>query len=162
MSGTFSRRVAGDIVFLVRCLSAVEIDKTDRRTRETALNISPLVVSFLIKKRVSPSVYLRVRLLRPKQRSNLPTTTNWAVFDTAPFSKKEERPMPFYLTRFSYTPETWAKLIKNPEDRRIAAQQYIESVGGKLHGFWYAFGKEKGDILPKTRLSETMHPNNRP
>ena len=48
--------------------------------------------------------------------------------------------MPFYLTRFSYTPATWAKLIKNPEDRRIAAKSYIESVGGKLHGFWYAFG----------------------
>ena len=48
--------------------------------------------------------------------------------------------MPFYLTRFSYTPETWAQLVKNPEDRRAAAQQYIESVGGKLHGFWYAFG----------------------
>ena len=49
--------------------------------------------------------------------------------------------MPLYLTRFSYTPETWARLIKNPEDRRTAAQQYIESVGGKLHGFWYAFGE---------------------
>ena len=48
--------------------------------------------------------------------------------------------MPFYLTRFSYTAETWARLIKNPEDRRGAARQYIESVGGKLHGFWYAFG----------------------
>jgi uncharacterized protein with GYD domain len=48
--------------------------------------------------------------------------------------------MPFYLTRFSYTPGTWAKLIKNPEDRRVAAKQYIQSVGGKLHGFWYAFG----------------------
>ena len=48
--------------------------------------------------------------------------------------------MPFYLTRFSYTPETWARLINNPEDRRTAARQYIESVGGKLHGFWYAFG----------------------
>jgi len=33
--------------------------------------------------------------------------------------------MPFYLNRFSYTPETWAKLIKNPEDRRAAAQEYI-------------------------------------
>ena len=49
--------------------------------------------------------------------------------------------MPFYLTRFSYTPDTWARLIKNPEDRRTAAQQYIETVGGKLHGFWYAFGE---------------------
>lgn len=48
--------------------------------------------------------------------------------------------MPFYLTRFSYTPETWARLIAKPEDRRVAARQYIESVGGRLHGFWYAFG----------------------
>lgn len=49
-----------------------------------------------------------------------------------------------YLSRFGYTPETWAKLIKNPEDRRAAAKQYIESVGGKLHGFWYAFGEHDG------------------
>jgi uncharacterized protein with GYD domain len=48
--------------------------------------------------------------------------------------------MALYLTRFSYTPETWARLTKNPEDRRGAAGKYIESVGGKLHGFWYAFG----------------------
>jgi len=48
--------------------------------------------------------------------------------------------MPLYLTKFSYTPETWARLIENPEDRREAAQAYVESVGGKLHGFWYAFG----------------------
>jgi hypothetical protein len=29
--------------------------------------------------------------------------------------------MPLYLTRFSYTPETWARLIADPEDRRKAA-----------------------------------------
>ena len=52
--------------------------------------------------------------------------------------------MPMYLTRFSYTPETWARLIQHPEDRRQAAQTYIESVGGKLHGFWYAFGSHDG------------------
>lgn len=52
--------------------------------------------------------------------------------------------MPLYLTKFSYTPETWARLVKHPEDRRNAAQQYIESVGGKLHGFWYAFGSHDG------------------
>jgi uncharacterized protein with GYD domain len=54
------------------------------------------------------------------------------------------KPMPLYLTRFSYTPATWARLIKNPEDRRVAAKQYIEAVGGKLHGFWYAFGDHDG------------------
>jgi uncharacterized protein with GYD domain len=52
--------------------------------------------------------------------------------------------MPLYLSKFSYTPETWAKLIGNPEDRREAAQTYIEAVGGKLHGFWYAFGSHDG------------------
>ena len=52
--------------------------------------------------------------------------------------------MPLYLSKFSYTPETWARLIANPEDRRVAAQEYIESVGGKLHGFWYAFGEHDG------------------
>jgi uncharacterized protein with GYD domain len=52
--------------------------------------------------------------------------------------------MPLYLTKFSYTPETWARLIAHPEDRRKAAQSYIESVGGKLHGFWYAFGTHDG------------------
>ena len=55
--------------------------------------------------------------------------------------------MPLYLTRFSYTPETWARLIQKPEDRRLAAKQYIESVGGKLHGFWYAFGSHDGYTL---------------
>jgi|SRR6476661_4402381 len=53
-------------------------------------------------------------------------------------------PVALYLTKFSYTPETWARLIANPEDRRKAAQTYIESVGGKLHGFWYAFGEQDG------------------
>ena len=52
--------------------------------------------------------------------------------------------MPLYLSKFSYTPDTWARLIDNPEDRRDAAKTYIESVGGQLHGFWYAFGSHDG------------------
>jgi uncharacterized protein with GYD domain len=55
--------------------------------------------------------------------------------------------MSLYLSRFSYTPETWAKMIGNPEDRRAAASSYVESVGGKLHGFWYAFGEHDGYTL---------------
>jgi uncharacterized protein with GYD domain len=55
--------------------------------------------------------------------------------------------MPLYLTRFSYTPATWAKLVQNPEDRRAAAKEYIESVGGNLQGFWYAFGDHDGYTL---------------
>ena len=53
----------------------------------------------------------------------------------------------FYLTRFSYTPEAWTRMMKNPEDRGQAARKYIESVGGKLDGFWYAFGEYDGYCL---------------
>src|SRR5437588_7588904 len=52
--------------------------------------------------------------------------------------------MPFYLMRFSYTPETWSRLIQNPEDRRDAGRAYIEQVGGTLQGFWYGFGQYDG------------------
>lgn len=52
--------------------------------------------------------------------------------------------MPLYLSKFSYTPETWARMIANPEDRREAARSYVETVGGTLHGFWYAFGSHDG------------------
>src|SRR3712207_1260144 len=61
--------------------------------------------------------------------------------------EREGGTMALYLSRFSYTPETWARLIGNPEDRRDAAKQYVESVGGRLHGFWYAFGRHDGFTL---------------
>ena len=48
--------------------------------------------------------------------------------------------MALYLTRFSYTPESWARLTKNPEDRRRVAREVHRVSRGKLHGFWYAFG----------------------
>ena len=52
--------------------------------------------------------------------------------------------MPLYLTRFSYTPQTWAAMVERPEDRREVARAIIESVGGTLHGFWYGFGTHDG------------------
>ena len=55
--------------------------------------------------------------------------------------------MSMYLTRFSYTPETWNAMIERPEDRRDMARVIIESVGGRLHGFWYAFGQYDGYTL---------------
>lgn len=55
--------------------------------------------------------------------------------------------MSFYLMRFSYTPEAWARLIKKPEDRRDVARAVVETLGGKLHGFWYSFGEHDGYVL---------------
>ena len=64
--------------------------------------------------------------------------------------------MPLYLTKFSYTPGTWARLIGNPEDRREAAKAYVESVGGKLHGFWYAFGPHDAYTLWEAPDNESL------
>jgi uncharacterized protein with GYD domain len=55
--------------------------------------------------------------------------------------------MSSYLMRFSYTPEAWARLIKNPEDRRGVARAAVEKLGGKLQGFWYGFGEHDGFVL---------------
>ena len=55
--------------------------------------------------------------------------------------------MPMYLVRFSYTAEAWKKLIENEEDRRGPVEALVESIGGKVHGFWYAFGEHDGIVL---------------
>ncbi|HXZ63151.1 MAG TPA: GYD domain-containing protein [Streptosporangiaceae bacterium] len=55
--------------------------------------------------------------------------------------------MPMFLSKFTYTPEAWAALLANPEDRREALGPVIEAAGGKLHGVWYAFGDADGYVL---------------
>jgi uncharacterized protein with GYD domain len=55
--------------------------------------------------------------------------------------------MPMYLVRFSYSPETWARLLASPEDRREPVAGAFEAAGGKLHGLWYAFGDADGYVL---------------
>jgi uncharacterized protein with GYD domain len=52
--------------------------------------------------------------------------------------------MAMYLGRFSYTAEAVKKLIDSPEDRSQVARAAVESIGGTLHGFWYAFGEYDG------------------
>ena len=55
--------------------------------------------------------------------------------------------MPLYLGRFSYTTDAVKALINQPEDRSAAARDVAESLGGKLLGFWYAFGEFDGIFL---------------
>lgn len=49
--------------------------------------------------------------------------------------------MPHYLLQVAYTPESWATQAKNPGNRREAVRPAVEKLGGKIEGFWYAFGK---------------------
>lgn len=55
--------------------------------------------------------------------------------------------MATYLTAFRQTSDTWAKLLAKPEDRRAALAPMMESIGGKLLGYWYAFGDVDGYAL---------------
>ncbi|HSO54920.1 MAG TPA: GYD domain-containing protein [Actinomycetes bacterium] len=64
--------------------------------------------------------------------------------------------MPLYLAKFSMTPEAWAKLIKEPEDRRETVGRLLEANGGKLLGFWYAFGDHDGYVLAEAPDNATM------
>ena len=59
--------------------------------------------------------------------------------------------MGMYLTKFSHTHETWARLLANPEDRRAVLGPAVEAAGGKLHGYWYAFGDADGFVLIEAR-----------
>ena len=55
--------------------------------------------------------------------------------------------MPLYLARFSYSTGAMKALVDQPQDRSVAARELAETLGGKLLGFWYAFGEFDGVFL---------------
>ena len=55
--------------------------------------------------------------------------------------------MPLFLARFSYTTDAMKALVNEPQDRSAAARELADSLGGKLLGFWYAFGEFDGVFL---------------
>ena len=55
--------------------------------------------------------------------------------------------MPLYLGRFSYTTDAMKALLDDPQDRSAAAREVADSLGGKLLGFWFAFGEFDGVFL---------------
>jgi uncharacterized protein with GYD domain len=58
-----------------------------------------------------------------------------------------EADVPLYLGRFKYSAEAMKAMIENPHDRGEAATQAAESLGCKLHGFWWALGDRDGAFL---------------
>jgi uncharacterized protein with GYD domain len=49
--------------------------------------------------------------------------------------------MPYYLIQTAYTPESWEKMIKNPQDRVELVRPAIESMGGRIEAGYIAFGE---------------------
>jgi|1186.fasta_scaffold362901_2 uncharacterized protein with GYD domain len=52
--------------------------------------------------------------------------------------------MPQYLGRFSYSSSAVQALVQSPQDRETAAREVVEALGGRLLGFWFAFGEFDG------------------
>ena len=64
--------------------------------------------------------------------------------------------MTHYLVRFSYASPSIKGLIAKPEvDHAAQASAMVASVGGKLHGYWYAFGEFDGVVLLEAPDSST-------
>jgi uncharacterized protein with GYD domain len=70
-----------------------------------------------------------------------------ATVAALPRPNTDRRSMPLYLGRFSYTSEATKALARDPQDRSKAAAEAAESLGGKLVGFWFAFGEFDGVFL---------------
>lgn len=49
--------------------------------------------------------------------------------------------MATYMYQCAYTPEAWAKMSKNPQDRIAAVTPVVEAAGGKVVGGWFCFGE---------------------
>jgi uncharacterized protein with GYD domain len=49
--------------------------------------------------------------------------------------------MPYYLIQTAYTPESWEKMIKSPQDRVELVRPAIEGLGGRIEAGYIAFGE---------------------
>jgi uncharacterized protein with GYD domain len=49
-----------------------------------------------------------------------------------------------YAIFFSYTSDTWARMISSPGDRTAAVRRALDSVGGSLESVYWMFGTHDG------------------
>ncbi len=49
--------------------------------------------------------------------------------------------MAHYLIQLTYTPEAWASLIKNPQDRTQVLKPVLDKLGGRFVSAYFSFGE---------------------
>jgi uncharacterized protein with GYD domain len=52
-----------------------------------------------------------------------------------------------FMAEFTYTPEAWARLAKQPEDRSLGLKAITEQLGGRLLHLYYSFGEYDGVVI---------------
>lgn len=55
--------------------------------------------------------------------------------------------MGHYLVQLAYTAEAAKAMVKNPQNREATARAAMESLGGRIHSFFFAFGEYDAIII---------------
>jgi uncharacterized protein with GYD domain len=55
--------------------------------------------------------------------------------------------MAHYMFQASFTSEAWAKMVQEPQNREQSIRPVIEQLGGKLVGYWFAFGESDAIVI---------------
>jgi uncharacterized protein with GYD domain len=55
--------------------------------------------------------------------------------------------IPHYIAQFAYTPEAWAGMAKNLENRSGPISQFLENLGGRLVSLYYCRGEYDGMVI---------------
>lgn len=55
--------------------------------------------------------------------------------------------MGFYLIQLAYTADAAKAMVKNPQNREEIARAAMESLGGRAHSFFFAFGEYDAVIV---------------
>jgi uncharacterized protein with GYD domain len=61
--------------------------------------------------------------------------------------------VPAYLLQLAYTPDAWAAMVNQPQNRFEAVRPVVEKLGGKLAHVWLAFGEY--DIVGIAEMPES-------
>lgn len=67
--------------------------------------------------------------------------------------------MPYYLVQADYSAEATAHLVQHPQHREKIIKETAETLGGKLHAFFYCFGEYDAIALielPDNRAAAAM------
>jgi uncharacterized protein with GYD domain len=63
--------------------------------------------------------------------------------------------VPSYLIQVAYTPDAWAAMVKQPQNRLDAVRPVVEKLGGKFEHAWLAFGEY--DIIGVVELPDNTN-----
>jgi len=55
--------------------------------------------------------------------------------------------MAYYMHQVSFTAEAWANMIREPQNRETAIRPALEKLGGRLVGYWFAFGDSDAVVI---------------